>query len=91
MNISDFIFRPFENLVKPFELPLRAVPATGVWSLVWHIAQLFRGVLGAVAVLSMISAGIGLAVVWALAFVVDGVTAEGAASFVKTKMWALVA
>ena len=91
MKISDRIFRPFENLVRPFELPVRAMPATGVWSLVWHFAKLFRGVLIAVAGLSVISAGIGLAVVWALAFVVDGVTAQGAASFVATEMWTLVA
>jgi len=91
MKISDRIFRPFENLVRPFELPVRAMPATGVWSLVWHFAKLFRAVLVAVAGLSVISAGIGLAVVWALAFVVDGVTAQGAASFVATEMWTLVA
>jgi ATP-binding cassette subfamily B multidrug efflux pump len=91
MNISDRIFRPFENLVRPFELPLRPMPGTGVWQLVWHFAQLFRGVLAAVAVLSVISAGIGLAVVWALAFVVDGVTAQGAATFVAAEVWTLTA
>ena len=91
MNISDLIFRPFENLVLPFSLPLRALPAAGVWSLVWHFAQLFRGVLVAVAGLSVISAGIGLAMVWALAFVVDGVTAQGAAPFVATEIWTLAA
>jgi ATP-binding cassette subfamily B multidrug efflux pump len=91
MNISDRIFRPFETLVRPFNLPLRALPATGVWSLVWHFAQLFRGILIAVAGLSVISAGIGLAMVWALAFVVDGVTAQGAASFVANEIWTLAA
>ena len=91
MSISNRIFRPFENLVRPFDLPLHVLPATGVWSLVWHFAQLFRGVLVAVAGLSAISAGIGLAMVWALAFVVDGVTAQGAASFVATESWTLAA
>ena len=91
MNISDRVFRPFERLVQPFNLPLSPFPTTGVWSLVWHFAQLFRGVLLAVAVLSIISAGIGLAMVWALAFVVDGVTAQGAASFVTTEIWTLAA
>lgn len=91
MSISNRIFRPFENLVRPFDLPLHVLPATGVWSLVWHFAQLFRGVLVVVAGLSAISAGIGLAMVWALAFVVDGVTAQGAASFVATESWTLAA
>lgn len=91
MKISDRIFRPFENLVRPFELQVRPMPSRGVWSLVWHFAKLFRGVLVAVAVLSVISAGIGLAVVWALAFVVDGVTAQGAATFVTTEIRTLAA
>jgi ATP-binding cassette subfamily B multidrug efflux pump len=91
MNISDRIFRPFENLVRPFDLPVRPMPSTGVWSLVWHFARLFRSVLALVALLSVISAGIGLAVVWALAFVVDGVTAQGAATFIVTEKWTLAA
>jgi ATP-binding cassette subfamily B multidrug efflux pump len=91
MNISDRIFRPFENLVRPFDLPVRTMPSTGVWSLVWHFARLFRSVLALVALLSVISAGIGLAVVWALAFVVDGVTAQGAATFIVTEKWTLAA
>ncbi len=91
MRLSDLIFRPFEDLVRPFDLPLRGMPDTGVWSLVWHFAQFFRGVLTAVAGLSVVSAGIGLAMVWALAFVVDGVTAQGAATFVTTETWTLVA
>ena len=91
MNISDRVFHPFERLIQPFNLPLSPFPTTGVWSLVWHFAQLFRGVLFAVAGLSIISAGIGLAMVWALAFVVDGVTAQGAASFVTTEIWTLAA
>jgi ABC-type multidrug transport system fused ATPase/permease subunit len=89
MNISNRIFRPFETLVQPFDLPLRVLPTTGVWRLVWHFAQLFRGVLIAVAGLSVISAGVGLAMVWALAFVVDGVTAQGATSFIASETWTL--
>lgn len=91
INISDRIFRPFENLVRPFELPLRSMPGAGAWQLVWHFAQLFRGVLVAVAALSVVSAGIGLEVVWALAFVVDGVAAQGAETFVAAEVWTLTA
>lgn len=91
MKLSDHVFRPFENLVQPFDLPLRVLPATGVWALVWHFAKLFRGVLVTVAGLSVISAGIGLAVVWALAFVVDGVTAQGATAFVTNEARTLAA
>ena len=91
INISDRIFRLFENLVRPFELPLRSMPGAGAWQLVWHFAQLFRSVLVAVAALSVVSAGIGLEVVWALAFVVDGVAAQGAETFVAAEVWTLTA
>mgnify|MGYP006085271221 FL=1 len=67
------------------------MPGAGAWQLVWHFAQLFRGVLVAVAALSVVSAGIGLEVVWALAFVVDGVAAQGAETFVAAEVWTLTA
>ncbi|PWJ09938.1 IS66 family insertion sequence element accessory protein TnpB [Jannaschia seohaensis] len=79
------IFRPFETLVRPFGLPVRPMPGTGVWALIWPFARLFRGVLIAVGVLSVVSAAIGLAVVWALAFVVDGVTSQATASCWPTR------
>jgi len=89
MSLNDRIFRPFEALVRPFDLPISPMPGSGVWALIWHFVRLFRGVLITVSVLSVISAGIGLAVVWALAFVVDGVTAQGAAAFVSSETWTL--
>ncbi|CTQ51292.1 Putative multidrug export ATP-binding/permease protein [Jannaschia donghaensis] len=89
MSLADRIFRPFETLVRPFDLPVSPMPGSGVWALIWHFARLFRGVLIAVSVLSVISAGIGLTVVWALAFVVDGVTTQGAATFVSSEAWML--
>lgn len=89
MSLTVRIFRPFETLVRPFDLPVGPMPGSGVWALIWHFARLFRGVLIAVSVLSVISAGIGLAVIWALAFLVDGVTAQGAAAFVASEAWTL--
>ncbi|WP_025061764.1 ABC transporter ATP-binding protein [Sulfitobacter guttiformis] len=89
MSLTDRIFRPFETLVRPFDLPISPMPGSGVWALIWHFARLFRGVLITVSVLSVISAGIGLAVIWALAFLVDGVTAQGAAAFVASEAWTL--
>jgi len=89
MSLTDRIFRPFETLVRPFDLPISPMPASGVWALIWYFARLFRGVLITVGILSVISAAIGLAVVWALAFVVDGVTAQGAAAFVTSEAWTL--
>jgi len=89
MSFTDRIFRPFETLVRPFDLPISPMPGSGVWALIWHFARLFRGVLITVSALSVISAGTGLAVIWALAFLVDGVTAQGAAAFVASEAWTL--
>ncbi|MEM7710222.1 MAG: ABC transporter ATP-binding protein, partial [Pseudomonadota bacterium] len=89
MSLSDRIFRPFEGLVRPFDLPIRPLPASGAWALIWHFARLFRGVLAVVGMLSVVSAAIGLTVVWALAFVVDGVSEQGAAAFLAREAWTL--
>lgn len=90
MQILNRLFVPFETLVHPFDLPVHPIPDRSVWALVWHFARLFKGVLVAVGVLAIISAGIGLTMVWALAFVVDGVTAQGASGFLNTEATTLI-
>jgi len=90
MTLSDRIFLPFERLIKPFELPLTVLPDKGPMRLVWHFVKMFRGVLAVVGVLSVVSTLIGIAVVWTLAFVVDGVVEKGAALFVSDHFWALI-
>ena len=81
MTISDRIFRPFENLVKPLDLPIRPMPDSGPIALLWHFALMFRVVLGIVCVLSVLSASLALFIIWSLSFVVDGVVAQGALTF----------
>ena len=81
MTISDRIFRPFENLVKPLDLPIRPMPDSGPVALLWHFARMFRVVLVIVGVLSLLSASLSLFIIWALSFVVDGVVAQGAQTF----------
>jgi len=83
MTLSDRIFRPFETLVQPLDLPLTPLPDKGPIHLVWHFAKMFRGVLLTVSVLSVISALIGIVVVWALAFIVDGIVDHGAQQFIQ--------
>jgi len=75
MTLIDRIFRPFETLIAPLDLPITELPDEGPVRLVWHFAKVFRGVLLTVSFLSVISALIGLSVVWTLAYVVDGVVA----------------
>ena len=82
MTLTDRIFRPFELLIKPLDLPVTALPDKGPVHLVWHFGKMFRGVLLTVALLSVVSGLIGLSVVWSLAYIVDGVVANGATEFV---------
>ena len=48
----------------------------------WHFALMFRVVLAIVCVLSLLTAGLGLFVIWILSFIVDGVVAQGAELFI---------
>ena len=89
-SLSDSVFRPFERLVRPFELPLTPPPDSGPFRLFWHFARMFKGVLAVVGLISVVNALVSLVVVWALAFVVDGVVEMGAAPFVEAHAGLLV-
>jgi ABC-type multidrug transport system fused ATPase/permease subunit len=89
MTLANRIFRPFETLIRPLDLPTRPMPDEGPFKLVWYFAKMFRGVLIVVGALSVISALIALSVVWALAFIVDGVTSLGAETFLRENAWTL--
>ncbi len=88
--IVDRLFRPFETLIDPLNLPISTLPDKSPLHLVWHFAKMFRGVLIAVTLLSLVSASIGLSVIWMLAYIVDGVTANGAAQFVSNNLALLI-
>ena len=87
------LFSPFETWLSPLDIPATPMPdATGAWGsvlLIWHFARKFRRVLVVVGLLATISALISLALVWSLAFVVDGVSERGAAAFVREEAWVL--
>ncbi|MCV3242332.1 ABC transporter ATP-binding protein [Mesorhizobium sp. ZC-5] len=81
MSLSDFVYRPFETLIRPLDIPYAPLPASGPFALVLHFSRMFRGVLVAIAVLMMAVEGVNLATIWGTSFIVDGVTAKGAATF----------
>jgi len=91
MTFTDRIFRPFETLIRPLDIPVSALPDTGPIRLVWHFAQMFRKVLLVVAFLAIATALINLAVIWTLAFIVDGVVASGASVFLQDNLLLLCA
>ena len=81
MSLSDFVYRPFETIIRPLDIPYAPLPASGPFALLVHFARMFRGVLIAIAVLMMAVEGVNLAIIWGTSFIVDGVTAKGAATF----------
>ncbi len=83
MSLSDAIYGPFEKLVRPLDIPYSPLPDSGPFALVMHFAKMFRGVLAASAVLSIVVELINLAVIWGVSVIVDGVNAKGAAAFLK--------
>jgi len=88
-RLIDRYFRPFESHFRPLELPVTPLPDKGPLHLVWHFARMFRWQLVIVSVLAMVSSALGLAAIWAIAFVVDGVTGEGIQAFLGGNAWML--
>ena len=89
MSISDRIFRPFETLIRPLDIPFRPLPSTGPVAVLLHFIAMFRGVLIALALSSMALEAINLTIIWGLSVIVDGVTAQGAAAFLHND-WTLL-
>ncbi len=89
MSISDFIYRPFETLIRPLDIPYRPLPSKSPYAVLLHFIGLFRGILIALALSSMAIEAINLTIVWGLSVIVDGVTQMGAEAFL-TNRWQLL-
>ncbi|HTV68220.1 MAG TPA: ABC transporter ATP-binding protein [Rhizobiaceae bacterium] len=83
MSIADFVYRPFETLIRPLDIPYTPLPASGPFALLGHFTAKFRGVLATVAAMMVAVEAINLATIWGVSFIVDGVTARGAATFLE--------
>ncbi|KQV64579.1 ABC transporter ATP-binding protein [Rhizobium sp. Root1220] len=90
MSISDAIYRPFETLIRPLDIPYRPLPTKGPVSVLLHFVSMFRGVLIVLALSSMAIEAINLTIVWGLSVIVDGVTTQGAHAFLLAD-WPLLA
>jgi ATP-binding cassette subfamily B protein/ATP-binding cassette subfamily B multidrug efflux pump len=89
MSLSDTIYRPFENLIRPLDIPYRPMPSTGPFAVLLHFISMFRGVLLLLAVSAMAMEAINLSIVWGLSVIVDGVTQQGASAFLEAE-WPLM-
>ncbi|OCW59128.1 ABC transporter ATP-binding protein [Hoeflea olei] len=90
MPLSDFLFRPFESLVRPLNMPVEPLPDSGAFAVLFHFMSRFRGILIVVAFLSAIGEAINLTVVWGLSFVVDGIASGTVSDFVGRE-WPVLA
>ncbi|MEB2844367.1 ATP-binding cassette domain-containing protein [Rhizobiales bacterium RZME27] len=89
MSFSDTIYRPFESLIRPLEIPYQPLPSQGPVTVLLHFISMFRGVLIGLALVSMAMEAINLTIVWGLSVIVDGVTEQGAAAFLENE-WLLL-
>ena len=89
MSISDAIYRPFETLIRPLDIPYRPLPSKGPVAVLLHFISMFRGVLIALALSSMAIEAINLTIVWGLSVIVDGVSQKGASAFLHSE-WPLL-
>lgn len=84
MSISDAIYRPFETLIRPLDIPYQPLPTNGPGAVLLHFIRMFRGVVVAMAV-----EAINLTIIWGLSVIVDGVATEGVEHFVENRFWLL--
>ncbi|MBY5333213.1 ABC transporter ATP-binding protein [Rhizobium leguminosarum] len=85
MSISDAIYRPFETLIRPLDIPYRPMPTKGPVAVLLHFIVMFRGVIITMALTSMAIEAINLTIIWGLSVIVDGVTTQGVELFVDSK------
>ncbi|QIO56519.1 ABC transporter ATP-binding protein [Rhizobium leguminosarum] len=84
MSISDAIYRPFEALIRPLDIPYRPMPTKGPVAVLIHFIAMFRGVIITMALTSMAIEAINLTIIWGLSVIVDGVTTQGVELFVDS-------
>ena len=83
MSFSDAIYRPFETLIRPLDIPYAPLPSNGPFALLLHFSRMFGGVAAAIAGAMITVELINLATIWGISFVVDGVGAKGAEAFLR--------
>ena len=83
MPVSDAIYRPFEQLIRPLDIPYSPLPARGPFAVLMHFARMFRGILGVVALFAMLVEVVNLVLLWGMSVIVDGVSGKGAAVFLQ--------
>lgn len=90
MAFSDRLFRPFEGLLRPLEIPFQTMPDGGPFRLLYHFARYAPGPLISILILSAAIEISNLAVIWGVSHLVDGISAGGAVHYLREHQTALV-
>jgi ABC-type multidrug transport system fused ATPase/permease subunit len=90
MTFSERLFRPFEGLLRPLDIPFQTMPDGGPFRLLYHFARYAPGPLIAILVLSAAIEISNLAVIWGVSHLVDGVSTGGAVQYLREHQTALV-
>ncbi|WEO70191.1 ABC transporter ATP-binding protein [Rhizobium rhizogenes] len=88
-TLSDRVYKPFESLVRPLDIPYAPLPSQGPLRLLLHFISMFRWILVAISCLAMFAEGINLFLIWSLSAIVDGVSAKGPNLFLQDD-WGLL-
>ncbi|WP_029619178.1 ABC transporter ATP-binding protein [Pseudorhizobium marinum] len=83
MSVSDAVYRPFETLIRPLDIPYSPLPTSGPFAVLLHFVRIFRWVLLTVALSSVIVEIVNLFLLWGISVIVDGIAAEGARAFLQ--------
>ncbi|WP_337268823.1 ABC transporter ATP-binding protein [Oryzifoliimicrobium ureilyticus] len=90
MSFSDAIYRPFERLIRPLEIPYRPLPSKGPVAVLLHFISMFRWPLAGLAFSSMAFEVMNLGIAWALSKIIDGVSQRGASAYLISD-WPILA
>ncbi|THV14033.1 ABC transporter ATP-binding protein [Rhizobium rhizophilum] len=90
MAFSNRLFRPFETLLRPLDIPFKTMPDGGPFRLLYHFARYAPGPLISILVLSAAIEISNLAVIWGVSHLVDGVSEGGAVPYLREHQTALV-
>ena len=90
MSFSDRLFRPFEGLLRPLDIPFQPLPDAGPIRLLYHFARFAPGPMLAILTLSAAIEVSNLTIIWGVSHLVDGISAGGAIPYLREHQTALI-
>lgn len=90
MSIFDPVFRPFESILRPLNVPFIPLPDGSPFRLLYHFMRFKPWPLVAILILSAAIELSNLTIIWGLSNLVDGIAAAGALPYLREHQTALI-